>query len=103
MKLNCELSGGAYSENLAHQFYYHIPHPTLPYVDPNLTKLNKHHYKESVPSTQIYYPQGEYYYDYGTGCYYNNGVYGTENWSTSSGTNTAVSVALFFKSHIHPQ
>lgn len=45
MKLNSTLSGTSNSANLAHQFYYHIPDPTLPYIENNLSKFDREQYK----------------------------------------------------------
>jgi hypothetical protein len=46
MKLNSSISGTESNQNLAHQFYYHIPDPTLSYVDNNLKNFDNDQYKQ---------------------------------------------------------
>jgi len=49
MKMNSTLSGNSGQDeqsNLAHQFYWYIPHPSLPYVDSNLKDYGRDHYKQ---------------------------------------------------------
>jgi hypothetical protein len=60
MKLNSSMCGSSSSQNLAHQFYYYIPHPSLPYVENNLSGYGKDLYSQ---------PQN-YAYDYGSQSYY---------------------------------
>jgi hypothetical protein len=84
MKMNSRIAGGAAEDNLAHQFYWYIPHPSLPFVDRNLSKYGRDLYKnQTTVSTmnnlykspqQSDYPQQAY--DYGTQQY----NYGTQQY-----------------------
>ena len=46
MKLNSSLTGKPSDQSLAHQFYYHIPDPILPYMETNLKNFDDEQYKE---------------------------------------------------------
>lgn len=62
MKYNSSLSGGGDNNNFAHQFYYHIPHPSVPYINSNLKNYGKDRYEQynqtnqqpAQPDPQIY-------------------------------------------------
>ena len=51
------MAGTQAHDSLAHKFYYHIPDPSVPYVDSNLKNYGKDAYKQEVPAYNYDYSQ----------------------------------------------
>jgi hypothetical protein len=83
MKYNSSLAGGGDDNNFAHKFYYHIPHPSVPYIDSNLKNYGKDsydQYNQSYQQQQQVQPDPQLqsaqpYYASGTWNYPSNYVY----------------------------
>ena len=61
MKMNASMAGSNANDSLANKFYYHIPHPSVPYANSNLKDYGKDAYtEEQLPQTTAYNYNSQY-------------------------------------------